>query len=217
MCKTLSHTRQCCTGESDQRPLENTYSINEWHDTNAWSKFNYIKSLRSLYVSTNAFVAYPSSCPRLRHDYYIYTVSVSTSKKGWRPIIYIVLSLNYIYIYRSRFFHVEASRLFIEPRAHDCYLSIDDKRNPIREARLTRIEKVGKKDWKINVTLFKKKKSILFSSSVTINPFVDTCNESEESIVPEIFSVSRSVRSFEYMYTCRVIRDSCVGIRRENV
>lgn len=131
--------------------------------------------------------------------------------------LYILFFHWIIYIYRSRFFRVEASRLFIEPRAHDCYLSIDDKRNPIREARLTRIEKVGKKDWKINVTLFKKKKSILFSSSVTINPFVDTCNESEESIVPEIFSVSRSVRSFEYMYTCRVIRDSCVGIRRENV
>lgn len=102
-----------------------------------------------------------SSCPRLRLLYI--HVSVSTSKKGWRPIIYIVLSLNYIYIYRSRFFHVEASRLFIEPRAHDCYLSIDDKRNPIREARLTRIEKVGKKDWKINVTLFKKKKKNIYS------------------------------------------------------
>lgn len=75
---------------------------------------------------------------------------------------YIYRSFIELYIYRSRFFHVEASRLFIEPRAHDCYLSIDDKRNPIREARLTRIEKVGKKDWKINVTLFKKKKKYTF-------------------------------------------------------
>lgn len=75
---------------------------------------------------------------------------------------YIYRSFIELYIYRSRFFHVEASRLFIEPRAHDCYLSIDDKRNPIREARLTRIEKVGKKDWKINVTLFKKKKKVYF-------------------------------------------------------
>lgn len=73
---------------------------------------------------------------------------------------YIYRSFIELYIYRSRFFRVEANRLFIEPRAHDCYLSIDDKRNPIREARLTRIEKVGKKDWKINVTLFKKKKKI---------------------------------------------------------
>ena len=59
--------------------------------------------------------------------------------------LYILFFHWIIYIYRSRFFRVEASRLFIEPRAHDCYLSINDKRNPIREARLTRIEKVGKK------------------------------------------------------------------------
>lgn len=77
--------------------------------------------------------------------------------------LYILFFHWIIYIYRSRFFRVEASRLFIEPRAHDCYLSIDDKRNPIREARLTRIEKVGKKDWKINVTLFKKKKKNIYS------------------------------------------------------
>lgn len=160
MCKTLSHTRQCCTGESDQRPLENTYSINEWHDTNAWSKFNYIKSLRSLYVSTNAFVAYPSRRVHVYATIIIYIHRFRFHQQEGLTSNYIYRSFIELYIYRSRFFHVEASRLFIEPRAHDCYLSIDDKRNPIREARLTRIEKVGKKDWKINVTLFKKKKKI---------------------------------------------------------
>lgn len=162
MCKTLSHTRQCCTGESDQRPLENTYSINEWHDTNAWSKFNYIKSLvvLSMFRPTRLLLIH-----RRVHVYatiIIYTPFPFPPARRVDVQLYILFFHWIIYIYRSRFFRVEASRLFIEPRAHDCYLSIDDKRNPIREARLTRIEKVGKKDWKINVTLFKKKKKYTF-------------------------------------------------------
>lgn len=57
---------------------------------------------------------------------------------------------NYVSKYRSFFFPRRiGSRLFIGPRAHDCYLSIDDKRNPIGEARLTRIEKVGEKVGKL--------------------------------------------------------------------
>lgn len=57
---------------------------------------------------------------------------------------------------------------------------------------------------------------MLFSYGVTINPFVGTYNKLEESIVPEIFSVSRSVRSFDicihvYLYVYVYLY---VGIRR---
>lgn len=79
--------------------------------------------------------------PRLHDDYYI-RVSVSTNKKG---DIELCIEVSFFFSFRVG----SGSRLFIGPRAHDCYLSIDDKRNPIGEARLTRIEKVGEKVGKL--------------------------------------------------------------------
>lgn len=83
-------------------------------------------------------------------DYYIYTFPFLRTRRVTSNYISSIELYVEIVFFFSFFFRVESgNRLFIGPRAHDCYLSIDDKRNPIREARLTGVEKVGKKIGKL--------------------------------------------------------------------